>query len=86
MIEILAVAVAISSLVVNAVQYFWSRQTNEELDYTNEKFSTLVDNYIELRGKYFDLKNKAVKKPIKRTPPQKKKVGPGRPLGSKNKK
>jgi hypothetical protein len=85
MIEILAVAVAISSLVVNAVQYFWSRQINEELEYTNDKFSTLVDNYIELRGKYFDLKNKAVKKVVKR-PLSPKKKGPGRPLGSKNKK
>jgi hypothetical protein len=84
MIEILAVALAIASLIVNAFQYFWGRNINEELEHTNDKFSRLVDNYIELRGKYFDLKNKEVKKPIKRTPPQKK--GPGRPLGSKNKK
>ena len=85
MIEIIAVAVAVLSLLVNGVQYFWSRQIDEELEYANDKFSTLVDNYIELRGKYFDLKNKDVKKPIKRAVPQKKK-GPGRPLGTKNKK
>jgi hypothetical protein len=85
MIEILAIAVAVASLIVNAFQYFWGRQQNKELEHTSDKFSTLVDNYIELRGKFFDLKNKEVKKPIKRTPPQKK-VGPGRPLGSKNKK
>jgi hypothetical protein len=85
MIQTIAIAVAISSLLVNGIQYFWSRQTNEELEHTSDKFSTLVDNYIELRGKYFDLKNKEVKKPVKREAP-KKKVGPGRPLGSKNKK
>ena len=85
MIEIIAVVLAVLSLVVNAFQYFWSRQINEELEYANGKFSTLVDNYIELRGNYFDLKNKDVKKPIKREA-AKKKVGPGRPLGTKNKK
>jgi hypothetical protein len=85
MIEILTIVLATLSLLINGVQYFWSRQVNEELEYTNNKFNTLVDNYIELRGKYFDVKNNEVKKPVKRIPPQKK-VGPGRPLGSKNKK
>jgi hypothetical protein len=84
MIEIIAVVLAVLSLVVNAFQYFWSRQINEELEYANGKFSTLVDNYIELRGNYFDLKNKDVKKPIKREAPKKR--GPGRPLGTKNRK
>jgi hypothetical protein len=82
MIEIIASILAVASLVVNAFQYFWNRQINNELEYTDGKYNTLVDNYIELRRKYFDTKN--VKKPIKRTTP--KKNGPGRPLGSKNKK
>jgi hypothetical protein len=85
MIETLAIAVAVTSLVVNAFQYFWSRQVNEELEHTSDKFSALVDNYIDLRSKYFDLRKKSVKKPVKREAP-KKKVGLGRPLGSKNKK
>ena len=85
MIEIIASILAVASLVVNAFQYFWSRQINNELEYTDGKYNTLVENYIELRTKYFAVKNKDIKKPMKRTTP-KKKVGPGRPLGSKNKK
>jgi hypothetical protein len=84
MIEIIASIIAVLSLIVNGIQYFWSRQQENEMEYVEGKYNTLVDNYIELRRKYFDTKN--IKKPIKRTPPQNKKVGPGRPLGSKNKK
>jgi hypothetical protein len=84
MIEIIVSILAVASLVVNAFQYFWSRQINNELEYTDSKYNTLVDNYIELRTKYFSVKNKGIKKPITRTTPQKKR-GPGRPLGSKNK-
>ena len=85
MIHTIAIVVAVLSIITNVFQYFWSRQTNQMLEELEYRHSGLIDTYIEIRGKFFDLKNKEVKKPIKRTPPQKK-VGPGRPLGSKNKK
>lgn len=85
MIQTTAIAVAILSIITNVFQYFWSRQTNQMLEELEYRHSGLIETYIEIRGKFFDLKNKEVKKPIKRKPVQKK-VGPGRPLGSKNKK
>jgi hypothetical protein len=85
MIHTIAIVVAVLSIITNVFQYFWGRQTSQMLEELEYRHSGLIDTYIEIRGKFFDLKNKEVKKPIKRTPPQKK-VGPGRPLGSKNKK
>jgi hypothetical protein len=85
MIQTTAIIVAVLSIITNIFQYFWGRQTSQMLEELEYRHSGLIDTYIEIRGKFFDMKNKAVKNPIKRTPP-KKKVGPGRPLGSKNKK
>ena len=85
MIQTTAIVLAVLSIITNVFQYFWNRQTSQMLEELEYRHSGLIETYIEIRRKYFDLKNKSVKKPIKRTPPQKKK-GPGRPLGSKNKK
>jgi len=85
MIQTIAIAIAVLSIITNVFQYFWSRQTNQMLEELEYRHSGLIETYIEMRGKFFDMKNKTVKKPVKRETP-KKKVGPGRPLGSKNKK
>lgn len=84
MIQTTAIVLAVLSIITNVFQYFWSRQTNQMLEELEYRHSGLIDTYIEIRGKFFDMKNRATKKPVKRTPPQKKR-GPGRPLGSKNK-
>ena len=84
MIQTTAILVAVLSIITNVFQYFWGRQTNQMLEELEYRHSGLIDTYIEIRGKFFNLKNKAVKKPVKRAVPQKKR-GPGRPLGSKNK-
>ena len=85
MIQTTAIVLAVLSIITNIFQYFWNRQTSQMLEELEYRHSGLIDTYIEIRGKFFDLKNKEVKKPIKRTPPQKK-LGPGRPLGTKNRK
>jgi hypothetical protein len=84
MIHTTAIIIAVLSIITNVFQYFWGRQTNKMLEELEYRHSGLIDTYIEIRGKFFDMKNKAANKPVKRTPPQKKR-GPGRPLGSKNK-
>lgn len=85
MIQTTAIVVAVLSIITNVFQYFWSRQTSQMLEELEYRHSGLIDTYIEMRGKFFDMKNKAVKKVVKR-PLSPKKKGPGRPLGSKNKK
>jgi hypothetical protein len=85
MIQITAIVVAVLSIITNVFQYFWNRQTSTMLEELEYRHSGLIETYIEIRKKYFDVKNKSIKKIVKRTPPQKKR-GPGRPLGSKNKK
>jgi|SanBayMetagenome_1026888.scaffolds.fasta_scaffold62778_2 hypothetical protein len=84
MIHTTAIIIAVLSIITNVFQYFWNRQTNQMLEELEYRHSGLIDTYIEIRGKFFDMKNRVTKKPINRTPPQKKR-GPGRPLGSKNK-
>ena len=85
MIQTTAIVLAVLSIITNVFQYFWGRQTSQMLEELEYRHSGLIDTYIEMRGRFFDLKNKSIKKPVKRAAPQKKK-GPGRPLGTKNKK
>lgn len=84
MIHTTAIVLAVLSIITNVFQYFWGRQTSQMLEELEYRHSGLIDTYIEIRGRFFDLKNKEKKKPIKREAPKKK--GPGRPLGTKNKK
>ena len=85
MIQITAIVVAVLSIITNIFQYLWNRQNSTMLEELEYRHSGLIDTYIEMRRKFFEIKNNGKKKVVKRTPPQKK-VGPGRPLGSKNKK
>jgi hypothetical protein len=85
MIQITAIVLAVLSIITNIFQYFWNRQTSTMLEELEYRHSGLIETYIEMRRKFFEVKNNGKKKIVKRTPPQKKK-GLGRPLGSKNKK
>ena len=84
MIHTTAIIIAVLSIITNVFQYFWGRQTNKMLEELEYRHSGLIDTYIEIRGKFFDMKNRVTKKPIKREAVKKR--GPGRPLGTKNKK
>lgn len=84
MIQTTAIVLAVLSIITNVFQYFWGRQTNQMLEELEYRHSGLIDTYIEMRRKFFEIKNNGKKKIVKRAAPQKKK-GPGRPLGSKNK-
>lgn len=84
MIQTTAIVLAVLSIITNVFQYFWGRQTSQMLEELEYRHSGLIDTYIEMRRKFFEIKNDGKKKIVKRAAPQKKK-GPGRPLGSKNK-
>ena len=85
MIQTTAIIVAVLSIVINVFQYFWGRQTSTMLEELEYRHSGLIETYIEMRRKFFEQKHNGKKKIIKRAAPQKKR-GPGRPVGSKNKK
>ena len=55
MIHTIAIVVAILSIITNVFQYFWGRQTSQMLEELEYRHSGLVDTYIEMRGRFFDI-------------------------------